>query len=95
MLERELLRDRSTPRDAQHVRLVEAKMIEQRGREARDARGPIGDGGVGDPPTPGTSNVTTVGSDSASMNGTANSMLAPRPLRNRSGGRVRSPSRTA
>ena len=54
MLERKLLRDRAAPRHAEHIGFGMSEVIEKACSEARDARtGDTGNGGVGEPPTPG------------------------------------------
>ena len=55
--------------------------------------GRYSEGGVGDPPTPGTSKIATVGLVSASTNGSTSSMFAPSPFRISSGGRAGLPRR--
>ena len=78
----------AAPRQAEHVELAVAEPADQRGHPRRQRRrGEYGNGGSGEPPTPGTSKrITPRSGSSASTNGWSASRLAPIPLHSSSGG---------
>ena len=89
MLQRELLCDRASPRHAEHVGFMRTQTIEQRRGEARDSRRAVREPGSVSRPRRGRRRSRRSAPSSASMNGSASSMLAPSPLKNSRGGRSR------
>ena len=97
VLEGELLREPTAPRDPEHVDRLVPELAQQTARAAwTAARSCTAARGRDDPPTPGTSNDTTsMSGRKADTNGSSRSRLAPMPLHSTSGGPGPVPGRTA
>src|SRR5262245_59400456 len=93
LLERELLRQCAAPRQTEHVHLRVPNLSSSCALSRANVEGRYGSQGDGEPPTPGTSKTIASGPSNASRNGWTSSILAPIPLKMRSGGRAFSPRR--